>query len=85
MKPCGTEIERIKDDRERKQKKKRYRTKGDHENAVYFTNLGNSLTTKDVKDTQIEIALYGQAISIDDQEETAKRSVKERNILDGKS
>ncbi|CAF1290415.1 unnamed protein product [Didymodactylos carnosus] len=85
MKPCGTEVERIKNDDEEKAKKYRYRTKIDQAFYTYFTNYGQSLTTKDIKDNQLEIALYRYPERTEQKQETeAKISGKKRRILEEK-
>ncbi|CAF4494166.1 unnamed protein product [Didymodactylos carnosus] len=85
MKECGTEIDRIRDNNAYKAKSPRHATTNDQNFYKYFTLYGNSLTTKDLKDNQLQIVLPSSS-TLDSTEKlkpekAAKQSTKAKTIV----
>ncbi|CAF1499532.1 unnamed protein product, partial [Didymodactylos carnosus] len=87
VKPCGTETERIKDDMNKKAKKYRYRTTVNQNFLDYFTAYGKSLTSFDIKDNQLKIALPQKVLLANEfilkqkHEKEVKQSANKQKIL----
>ncbi|CAF4111338.1 unnamed protein product [Adineta steineri] len=62
-KEVGDEISRIRDNRQQSTKNPRFSETSRQTKATYFTLYGDSLTTHDIKDTQLEIVLPDMSTS----------------------